>query len=118
MEKEKVKIDIDRLKKIYNVKNYEELAKELNISKSAIDGWIRNKKVPSKYIIEIEQNNEFKEISEREALIDGIYKNIKLLNNIDLYQTLIFTSEKIREAYKEKLRQEKELENFSKENHI
>lgn len=108
MNKEKIKIDIDRLKRIYNATNYEELSEKLNISKSAIDGWIRNKRIPSKYMIKIENSREFKEISERETIINGICENVKLMNDLDLYKTLIFTSDRIRESYINKIKEEKE----------
>jgi hypothetical protein len=51
------KEDINTLKRIYGVFNYKDLAKELDITESAIKGWVKRKIIPSKYVKIIEKNN-------------------------------------------------------------
>ncbi len=102
MSKENVEKNIERLKKIHACKSNAELAKKLQISRAAINSWIKTENIPKKYIKTIEMSSAYKEMTEREVIIENIKKNVEILNEKDLYETLIFTSGKIRKYLEEK----------------
>ncbi len=85
-----IKEDINNLKKYYGVNTYKELAKCLNIGAPAIDGWIRNKKIPLKYLMIINRDitlekEEIKEkelLSKRENFADNVMNREKSINAI------------------------------------
>ncbi len=60
-----VKKNIEKLKNYYNVKTYKDLAENIGISKASIDYWIRNKKVPEKYLYILDSEHE-----ENKSLVD------------------------------------------------
>jgi len=67
------------LKEIHKVTKNKELAEKLNISVSAIDGWVRRKKIPAKYMIQIDKKNKKYEAG-YEAYIEEISNILKYLN--------------------------------------
>jgi transcriptional regulator with XRE-family HTH domain len=96
--------DVEKLKEIYKAKNYKELASALNISKSAIDGWVRKKKLPSKYKLIIEYNfGENNNIN-----VGGINHGIMNINNIksDLCKVIEQLEPKRAEYYYHKIKAE------------
>jgi hypothetical protein len=54
--KRDIKSDIDMLKRIHGVFNYQDLAIKLDISENAIKGWVKRKSIPQKYLNIIEDH--------------------------------------------------------------
>jgi len=84
------KENLRKLKEIYRVSQNKELAEKLNITVSAIDGWVRRKKIPSKYMLEIDANkNEYS--AGYENYIEEISRILKYLNpkcTYNIYHTV------------------------------
>jgi len=72
----KFKEDLRILKQYYGVFNNKELAKELGITESAVDGWNRRKSVPNKYQGIIKHYRETREpknnINNNGIMVNGI----------------------------------------------
>jgi hypothetical protein len=52
------KEDIKKLKRLYDVFNYKELADKLELSESAIKGWAKRNTIPEKYLKMLENTNQ------------------------------------------------------------
>ncbi|RLA83632.1 MAG: hypothetical protein DRG78_03860 [Epsilonproteobacteria bacterium] len=88
--KRDIKSDITMLKRIYGVFNYKELALKLDISESAVKGWIKRKSIPTKYLNIIENNrtnaintfyNEISKENQKATMVNGSEK-ININNTI------------------------------------
>lgn len=113
--KREVKEDINMLKRIYGVFNYQDLAIKLKITESAIKGWVKRKSIPQKYmdiiekhrinsinqIFENRDNQKSIDVSSKEYLLKQELKN--LIDELDDKKAEVYYHLIKAEILKEKL---------------
>jgi transcriptional regulator with XRE-family HTH domain len=101
------------LKEIHKVTKNKELAEKLNLTVYAIDGWVKRKKIPSKYMLEIDAHTKTYNAG-YENYINEIADTLKFLDPVCTYHIYhtVKDMEEQQKMYGENAFKRKEFESY------